>query len=445
MTMCVRGWLGIIVLMGAITTGRAEGVTLHEDVKPGECFQYEITLNIAGKMKVQRDNKTEDLPIRATARHEFVERTESPAATGGIGMAVRHYQTATSTSETAGERTVRSLSAERRLIVAKRNAQGSLHFSPNGPLSREELDLVAEHFDTLCLPALLPDQELNPGQSWTIRPEAAEHACLFDGLIKNELVGKLVAVANGVAEFTITGQAEGIEYGARAQLTITAKGKFDMATKRMTELSWEQIDQRELGPASPATELKATVTLKRTALADVPETLSAAARAKVPAADATVPDAMTQLHYAMPSGQYRFQYARNWHIVGRTRDHLVMRLLDRGEFTAQATITNWKKADPGQHTTPAEFKGVLNQLPNWQAEQILNDGEIPTSAGRWLYRVTAQGKQDGLAVVQSFYLLAGPNGEQVAVTVVTRQEKAVTLGSRDLDLVQSIVLGQPTK
>lgn len=445
MAMRVRGWLGVFLLIGATTAVRADGTTLQEDIKPGDCFRYEIALDITGKMKVQRDNKIEDLPIRATARHEFVERTENPDAVGGIGMAVRHYQTATSTSESAGERTTRTLSAERRLIVAKRNARGTLHYSPTGPLSREELDLVAEHFDTLCLPALLSGQELNPGQSWAIRPEAAEHACLFDGLIKNELVGKLVEVTNGVAVFTIEGKAEGIEYGAHAKLTIAAKGKFDVASKRITELTWEQHDQRDLGPASPATELKASVTIKRTVVAEEPQELSSETRVKIPASNGSVPEDMIRLQYAAPAGQYRFQYARDWHIVGRTRDHLVMRLLDRGEFTAQATITTWKKADPGQHTAPAEFKGVLNQLPNWQAEQILADGEVPAGAGRWLYRVTAQGKQDGIAVVQSFYLLAGPTGEQVAVTVVTRQEKAVTLGERDRDLVKSIEVGTPAK
>lgn len=445
MTMQVCSWLGVIVLIGTATVVQAEGVTLHEDVKPGQCYQYEIALDIVGKMKVQRDSKTEELPIRATARHAFVERTESPAASGGVGMTARYYQKATSTSESAGERTVRTLSAERCLIVAKRNAQGSLHYCPNGPLSREELDLVAEHFDTLCLPALLPGQELNPGQTWAIRSEAVEHACLFDGLIQNELVGKLLSVTDGVAAFSIEGQAEGVEYGAHAKLTIAAKGKFDIATKRITELTWEQFDQRDLGPASPATELKASVTLKRTLVQDEPKELSADARAKIPSANATVPETMTLLHYAAPSGHYRFAYARDWHIVGRTRDHLVMRLLDRGGFTAQATITKWKKADPGQHTAPAEFKGVLNQLPNWRAEQILADGEIPATTGRWLYRVTAQGKQDGIPVVQSFYLLAGPNGDQVAVTVVARQEKATTLGNRDLDLVKSLKLGQPAQ
>lgn len=437
----VRYSIGLLFLVLSATAVRADGVALGEEVKPGDCFRYEIGLVVEGKLKVQRDGKIEDLPVRATAKHIFAERTETPDAAGGVGMAVRQYENATSASETAGEKSERSLAAERRLIVAKRNNQGSLHYSPAGPLTREELELVAEHFDTLCLPALLPGQELNPGQSWAVRAEAVQHACLFEGLIKHALVGKLVEVKDGVASFTIEGTAEGIEYGAHARLTIAAQGTFDVATKRITKLTWEQYDQRDLGPASPATEIKATVTIQRAVLPEEPKELNADARQAIPASDATIPAAMTQLRYLDSNGRFHFRYGRDWHVVGRTRDHLVLRLLDKGDFTAQATLTTWKKSASGQHSSPDEFKRVLAQLPNWQPEKILVDAEQPHSDGHWLYRLTAAGQQDGIAVVQSFYLLAGPTGDQVAITVVARQEKSAALGTRDLELVKSIAFG----
>jgi hypothetical protein len=115
-----------------------------------------------------------------------------------------------------------------------------------------------------------------------------------------------------------------------------------------------------------------------------------------------------------------------------------LRLLDRGEFAAQATITNWKKVDPGQHTEPDEFKKVLQQLPNWEPEQIDADGIVPANEGHWLYRVAARGLQDGQPVVQTFYLLAGPGGDQAAVTILMRPEKIARVGTRDLALVKAL-------
>src|SRR5262249_55492077 len=152
------------------------------------------------------------------------------------------------------------------------------------------------------------------------------------------------------------------------------------------ELTWEQNDDRAQGPATPATEVKAVITLKRTPITDEPKELNAEARAKVPA-DGKVPPLLVHLRYADPEGRYQFVYPRDWHIVGRTKDHLVLRLLDKGEFAAQAAITTWKKAEVGKHTDPAEFKKSLAQVPGWVVESVLEEGIVPTEAGRWLYRV----------------------------------------------------------
>jgi hypothetical protein len=338
-----------------------------------------------------------------------------------------------SESEVGFDRTRNELSADRRLIVVRR-ASGP--FSPDGPLTREELELVAEHFDTLALGGLLPGRETKPGDTWVVDPETARQLCQFEAVIKAELAGKFAEVKDGLAVFTVAGTVEGIEEGARAKVTVSATGKYDLTAKRITELTWEQTDEREQGPASPASELKATLVLKRSAVAE-PKELAAAARAKLPAEGAAT-ESLTLLRYADADGRFRFDYARDWKVVGRTRDHLVLRLVEQGEFTAQATLAVWKKADPGKHADPEEFKKALGQIPGWEPQEVLADGALPVEAGRWLYRVTARGKQDGQPVVQAFYLLAGPRGDQVAVTVVAPAEKAGIVGTRDLALVKAI-------
>jgi hypothetical protein len=416
----------------------AQSVTLSEEVAVGNHFQCEIALIIDGYMKVVREDKPEAVPLKARAKHLILERVEAPDAKGGIGKVLRYYREAGSETEIASEKGRRELSKDRRLIVARRSGEGTQHYSPEGPLSREELELVAEHFDTLCLPALLPGRAVSPGETWSIGPEAAQHVCLFQGLIKNELVGKFVEVKDSQALFTIQGSAEGLDHGAHARLTVTATGKFDLISRRIVEIVWQQKDSRSQGPANPATEVTAVVTVKRSGLSDAPKELSEAAARVNPTHQEPVPDLLLALRYDDPAGRYQFVYHRDWHVVGRTRGHLVLRLIENGEFTAQATITDWQKVAPGHHTTPAEFKAVLARLPGWELEGAYEEQEIPTDPGRWLYRVAGKGKQDGLPVMQVFYLLAGPEGNQVAVTVVAQPEKASKLAPKDLMLVNAI-------
>ena len=48
------------------------------------------------------------------------------------------------------------------------------------------------------------------------------------------------------------------------------------------------------------------------------------------------------------------------------------------------------------------------------------------------------GKADGVSVLQNFYLVAGPNGDQVVIAITLTPKKAEQLGSRDLSLAGSI-------
>lgn len=436
MTLRLRPWFGFLAFLAGTSSAFAQAIPLSEDIKQGDLHRYELSLTVEGRLKVERDGKPDTIPLAARASHKFVERVEAPDARGGIGIGVRYYEAATSRGDTGGDVSSRELGADRRVIVAQRTAEGTLHYSPEGPLSRDELDLVAEHFDTLGLAALLPGKEVKVGDTWVLTSDAAQHACLFEGLVKSELTGKLESVKDNLATFRIGGTAEGLESGAQIKVKVSAVGTFDVATRRVVALTWEQVDDRGQGPASPASEVKAVLELKRASVTDEPKEL-AAGRAKIPA-DGKVPELLTMLRYGDPSGRYNFVHHREWRMVGRTKDHLVLRLLDKGEFAAQATITAWKKADPGQHSSPEEFKRLLGQLPGWEPEQILADGALPTDGGRWLYRVVARGKQDGIAVVQSFYLLAGPQGNQVAFTVLARAEKAPKIGERDLMIVNAI-------
>lgn len=418
----------------------AQPVTLAETPKPGDTFRYAVYLDVTGTLSVLGDGgKLQQLTLRATAKHRFAERTLA-TADGLPARSVRHYAEATASSVVGGERGDRTLSADRRLVVADRRPDGAFAFSPAGPLTRDELDLVTEHFDPHALAGLLPGKEVTVGATWAVTNPAAQAACLFDGLTKNDLTGKLTGVKDGVASFEITGTAEGIEAGAAVAVTVASSGTFDLAAKRITGLVWKQTDDRGAGPVSPASKVVATITLKRDTLAAAPAELADAALAGVPAGDP--PAALTALRYADPKGRYRFDYARGWHVTGQTDSHLVLRLLDGGEFVAQATVSAWVKAEPGKHTPPDEFKKAVAESPRWAATKALEDAEVPVGGGRWLYRLVAEGTADGQPVVHAFHLLAGPGGEQVAVTVALHPDKRKALAGRDLELVKAIAVGK---
>ncbi|HEY1187462.1 MAG TPA: hypothetical protein VGE74_07375 [Gemmata sp.] len=424
-------------LLALLTFGpvaRAQ-VTLGETPAAGECFRYGIELELAGKLIVTQEGTKEAIRLDAKAKHVFTERTLS-AADGLPVRSARYYEGAGASAVVGGEKVDRVLPEDRRLVVVSRSSEGTFCFAPAGALTRDELDLVTEHFNPQCVAGLLPNKAVNVGDTWNVGPAAAQAACQFDGLLKNSLVGKLTGAANGAATFTIEGTTEGIENGAKVALTVSASGTFDTTAKRVTALTWKQQDDRGQGPVAPASQVAVSVALKREFVAAPPKELNDLALAAVPKGE--IPAALTLLRYTDPKKRYELVYPRGWHITGQTEQHLILRLLDKGEFIAQSTVVAWTKADPGKHTPAAEFKKAAGASPGWTVSKLLEDTETESPGGRWLYRIVAEGKMEDLPVVQSFNLLAGPQGDQVAVTFAMKPDKVKAVAGRDRELLNAI-------
>src|SRR5439155_6692335 len=124
---------------------------------------------------------------------------------GLVSKAARYYDDAKASITVDGSTNARALRPERRLAVAQRQNDTLLCYSPQGPLTRDELETVSEHFDTLCVAGLLPGKEVKIGESWRLGNAAAQGLCQFEGLVANELTGKPAVITEGLATFTIEG------------------------------------------------------------------------------------------------------------------------------------------------------------------------------------------------------------------------------------------------
>jgi hypothetical protein len=186
--------------------------------------------------------------------------------------------------------------------------------------------------------------------------------------------------------------------------------------------------------------------MTRQLLEEEPKVLSDPALIKVAEGDQPPPEACLQMCHIDPKKRYQLSYGRDWQLTQATEEHVILRLLDRGDWVAQATITPWTKAEPGKHMSPDEFKEAMADTPGWEADEIRDDGEVRSEKGNWQYRVSALGDMDGVkGILQNFYLLASPDGEQAVVAVTLREAQATKLGTRDLQLVDGIEFAKKPK
>ncbi|MBM4071519.1 MAG: hypothetical protein FJ271_21680 [Planctomycetes bacterium] len=435
--------LALLACLSVAGLARAQSVSLSEAPLKDAHFRIELDLDLTGEIKFQHEGKLTAMKQTAQARHEYVERALEAGPAGLVDRAARLYHSATATIHIDKDTSERKFPAEQ-LAIAQRVRDRVVSFAKE-PFSREQLELT-EHFDTLSLPGILPGKEVKVGETWKLTSAAVQALCDLDGLIDQDFTGTLDEVTGQTARFSVKGKASGITAGAAIKLAVQAKGEFDVGKKRIISLDWKQDDDREQGPVSPIMNAEARIKLKRTPLeAGDADKLNDLALLWAPLSGAP-PKENTRLRYVDAQGRFELLHAREWHLIGRTERHVILRLMDRGDFVAQATISPWKKAEPGKHLSEDEFKEAMNNIPGWQADEVLDKGTCKDNdphAGFWSCRLAVSGIWNGVKTVQYFYLVAGPEGDQTVFTFSMAPGQIQKLGTRDLDLLRG--LSFPTK
>src|SRR5262249_44205885 len=157
-------------------------------------FKIHLDMKLSGEMRVHKDNKMESLKLEATAVHEYPERILVVAQDGLVQKTARLYETAQATITVGGDRAERPLCPDRRLFVSQFYKDQALVYSPSGPLTRDELDLTADQFNSGSITGVLPGKNVSVGDTWKVSASAVQALCNFEGLTEHTLTGKLESV-----------------------------------------------------------------------------------------------------------------------------------------------------------------------------------------------------------------------------------------------------------
>src|SRR5262245_34354427 len=180
-SLAVRANLSFIVgfCVGVVVpcAATAQTFNLAESPREGDCFRLSAETTLVGTLKVGRDGKQVPVKIAAKNEHVLLERV-LVVEKGLARKSVRHYTTAISRANVDGEKMERTLPADRKLIVAQRPGDLLLCYSPTGPLTRPELEVVSEHFETLHLTGVLPGRDVRVADSWKLDPGVVQSLCL---------------------------------------------------------------------------------------------------------------------------------------------------------------------------------------------------------------------------------------------------------------------------
>lgn len=405
--------------------------------KPGQIVHVEAQLKVGGGLRFNNGEKIVTRPLAVEAALAYDEKELAEA--GQPRRAVRHYDQAEAVIQVDKSGLKPQLRDQRRLIVAAQRDGRVVLFSPEGPLTRDELDLIDVVGNTLVLDQLLPDEPVALGDKWP-QDEAAIKALLdLDAIAHCEVESVLSDVKDDLAEVTLAGAVRGATEGVATELQIKARYYFHLKARRIVGLTLAIQENREIGHVGPGLDVVAKLRLKIVPR-DSSEALSDAALAD---AMLDAAPARERLEYAAALGGFRFLCDRRWYVTGDERDLVVLRMVERGDLIAQCNVSPVAPRSPERRISLAQYQVEVRHTLGENFGRVLSVGQWTDDAGQLIYRVTVGGEVEGLPIEWRYYLVHHPDGRRLALAFTVEAELAERLGASDRELVDSLVLSPP--
>lgn len=408
---------------------------LQSACRPGHTQRVKATLDLDGELKVPGEKGLESVPIRVVGNLAYDERLVrwDPSLAQGVAS-IRHYDRADAVIEVEGTTAKRQLRQQRRLIGAEVGKQGATLFSPQGQLTREELDLVDVVGNSLLFDLLLPKGPVKVGETWEHSKEVVALLLGLEEVADTDLRSVLLEVNDREATLQLSGTTEGAIGGVTSRIAAKAKYMFDFRAKRVTRLGMAVREQREIGHAAPGLEVTA-----RLQMTIVPSRQSPHLTDRVVAELPTTPTAeLETLVYRPVAGGCRLAHDRRWFVAEEDPRSTVMRMIDRGELVAQCNIAWLPRIAVENLPTLRQFQEQVEQGLGKNFGQFVKVGQWASGADYRVFRAIVDGQAAELPIRWVYYFLADQYGHQAALVFTVEGNLVERFGDADRLFIETL-------
>ena len=373
--------------------------------------------------------------LKVETRTEFAERVLAIDPAGRPSRAVRRVFQASSALNGEIRTRATAIRPEVALLLAERRDEAVVVFSPDGPLTRSELELVEGVGDPLALSGLLPEKPVALGEHWRVGRDAARGLSGYDALASNFLEATLETLDADSAEIRLKGEIRGAALGGEGTIVCDGTLTYDRASAGIVRLVLNRRETRKAGPVEEGLDIKSTLTIERRPV-ETPDELSDAIVAALPR---DRDPARELLILIAPDGKYTLRHDRDWHIYWDDNRLTVLKRLDQGEVVAQCNLNVGPKVARGKHQDPEQFRDDVRHALDSRFVQFVGVGEVDGDpAGGFRYKVTVQGRQGEVGILWDYYLIASPEGDQLLATFTHSAAQARSFGDQDLRMIGSL-------
>src|SRR5579885_1798030 len=166
-------------------------VTLAERFDTADPYRVELKVRLSGRLAIpqEKGKPPEVLPVTGESTVLYDERV-LPADEPRTGKAIRVYREVQFARTVGGkDQKAEVRPAVRRMVVLRSERGKKAPFSPDGPLTWGEIDVVrTDVFSPALVAGLLPDKPVRPGDRWRVAAAAVTELTDLDPIDEGGLV-----------------------------------------------------------------------------------------------------------------------------------------------------------------------------------------------------------------------------------------------------------------
>jgi len=438
---CILFW-GVISSFSLASQAVAqESYLLTEDYTDSREFSVTTKLNVTGKTQAAKSkDKATALKLNVDATLEYVERRLPPAGRDALALrCLRDYSDAHAEIRVGGQTTLPRLREKNRLIVAEGQPGGLRFYNPLRPMYFSELELLKAPGDSLAAIAMLPGRRVEIGETWTLDNWATQFVTSLEAIEKGEIQCTAKSIEKSQLKVEFAGEVTGANYGAFTTVKLSGDYTFDVKQGFVTRLVMKQSEKGSIGVVSQGLDVAAQVTMERS-LKSSENRLTEEMLKKIP-----LEPEPAKLLIAFDSNAWnvRFHHSRLWHLYKHERNVAVLRLVDQGSLVAQCNVAPLKAAKPGAHMSEEQFlKDIQKTLGERfrgvnSAERIRGEA-VGGDDGLFVHRVETFGQSNGVDAIWIHYLIAAPDGRQMALIFTVGKNELEKFSGRDIEIAAGL-------
>ncbi len=442
-------WCASLTLSACATTALAdpdaELVKLSPPQALNDLSRVTIEVEAGGHNLVRAENdaagkqQEHKLPMSVSAKLQYDQRrlfVQTDGMTDGTPLVARYYERAEAVIKVDESGRTPKLADDRRLIVAESSAERPVLYSPDGPLSREQLDLIDVVGDSIYVDRLLPQKAVAKDESWSNDATVMGPLLTLDSVAVCEVKSALESHNASFAKIRLAGIVQGTSDGAATELEVRAVYLFDRRSQRVTRLNLAVRERRSIGGATPGVDAVAKLQISIQPL-EKSANLTDEAVAKATAASR---DAERELLYESGPLGVRFKHDRHWFVTSEQRESVTLRRVDRGDLIAQCTLSALPAKSAGRQTSLEQFQKDVTYSLGKSFGEMVSSRQWQNSAGLYCYELVARGFVEEVPVEWHYYLLAPESGERVSAAVTLEKPMVDRIDQADRELIESIEL-----